>query len=210
MVKTPFHRLRVPLALHSAVRGTPFGMRYTMDETGEILRRAGADHIGLTADVVAAYLSNNHVQVAELPALLANVHAAITRLGQSAPAAEPEIDRPTPGQIRRSIRPDALISFEDRKPYKTLKRHLTKLGLSADEYRAKWGLPRDYPMITASYSEQRSKLALSLGFGQRNRKAAPKLALVAETAAGPAEYDDAVSPSAKPTTRRKPRIATTK
>src|SRR5207244_3051568 len=147
---------------------------------------------------------------AELPALLASVHAAITGLGQSAPSAEPEIDRPTPGQIRKSIRPDALISFEDGKPYKTLKRHLTKLGLSAEEYRAKWGLPRDYPMTAASYSEQRSKLALSIGLGQRNRKATPKLALVAETTAGPAERDDAVAPSADRATRRKPRIAATK
>lgn len=181
-----------------------------MDETSEVLESAGADLIGIAADVVAAYLTRNHVPAADLPSLLVNVHSAFAGLSQSPSSAEPEIDRPTSGQIRRSIKPDALISFEDGKPYKTLKRHLAKLGLSPEEYRAKWGLPRDYPMTAASYSEQRSRNALSHGLGQRNGKATPKLALVAETAAEPAEHHDTAAPAAKRATRRKPGMAATK
>lgn len=156
-----------------------------MDETREVLTPPVADLVEITTDVVTAYLTRNHVSAAELPSLLASVHAAFARLGQSPSSAEPEINRPSLGQIRRSIRPDALISFEDGKPYKTLKRHLAKFGLSPEEYRAKWGLPRDYPMTAASYSEQRSKHALSQRLGQRHKNAAPKLALVAENTMRP-------------------------
>ncbi|KOX59187.1 hypothetical protein ADL19_05630 [Streptomyces purpurogeneiscleroticus] len=179
-----------------------------MDETREVLDPADTDYIRLTADVVAAYLSNNHVQVAEVSALLASVHGAFRGLGQSAPSTAPETNRPTPLQMRRSIRPDALISFEDAKPYKTLKRHITKLGLSPETYREKWGLPLDYPMTAASYSEQRSKLALALGLGQHRKKSAPKLSVVAETIPGAPEHDGASASSlAKPAKRRGPRVA---
>ena len=147
------------------------------------------NHIELAADIVSAYLANNHVAVADVPALIASVHAAVTGLGQTAALSEPET-KATPAQIRKSISPDALISFEDGKPYKTLRRHLTIRGLSPEAYREKHGLPRDYPMVAASYSEQRSALAKDLGLGQQRRKPATKAnsasEKVTETAA-PAE-----------------------
>ena len=79
----------------------------------------------------------------------------------------PQVDRPTAAQIKKSIRPEALISFEDGKPYRTLKRHLTRLGMTPAEYREKWGLASDYPMVAPDYSARRSELAKQLGFGQK-------------------------------------------
>ncbi|MCJ2065731.1 MucR family transcriptional regulator [Methylobacterium sp. J-088] len=129
------------------------------------------DLVGLTADIVSAYVSKNRVSPAEVPALLANVHAAIAGLGQPSESADASIDRPSAAQIRKSVRPDGIVSFLDGKTYKTLKRHLTKNGMTFDEYRARYGLPHDYPSVAASYSEQRSSLAKSLGLGQQRRKA---------------------------------------
>lgn len=125
--------------------------------------------IALAADIVSAYVSNNHVQSAELPKLLSEVHGAIC--GASAadqPIAAPP--RASAQEIKRSVTADFLISFEDGKPYKTLRRHLTLRGLSPVAYRTKWGLDPDYPMTAQSYSEQRSQLARSLGLGQQRRK----------------------------------------
>ena len=130
------------------------------------------DLVALTADIVSAYVSNNRVPPAEMPTLLASVHAAVAGLG-SAPASEkPAVQKLTPAQIRKSITPEALISFIDGKSYKTLKRHLTGNGLTIEQYRERFGLPRDYPSTAASYSEQRSALAKSLGLGLQRRKAA--------------------------------------
>lgn len=130
------------------------------------------DLVALTADIVSAYVSNNRVPPAEMPTLLASVHAAVAGLG-SAPASEkPAVQKLTPAQIRKSITPDALISFIDGKSYKTLKRHLTGNGLTIEQYRERFGLPHDYPSTAASYSEQRSALAKSLGLGLQRRKAA--------------------------------------
>ncbi|SFM62174.1 MucR family transcriptional regulator [Methylobacterium pseudosasicola] len=134
------------------------------------------DFVELTTGIVSAYVSNNHIQGAELAALIANTHAALTGLGQGGATASPATEKLTPAQIRKSITPDALISFEDGKPYKTLRRHLTIRGLTAEAYRERYGLPRDYPMTAASYSEQRSKLAMALGLGQQRKKASPKAA----------------------------------
>ena len=128
---------------------------------------------------MSAYLSNNHVAVSDLPALIASVHAAVNGLGQALATSEPEV-KATPAQIRKSITPDALISFEDCKAYKTLRRHLTIRGLSPEAYRVKHGLPADYPMVTASYSAQRSSLAKSLGLGQQRRKPATKASAIPE------------------------------
>ncbi len=131
--------------------------------------------VTLTADVVSAYVSNNHVQSAELPKLLGEVHEAIRTVSQSGrPSAETGPPKATPQEIRKSISHDFLVSFEDGKPYKTLRRHLTLRGLSPEQYRAKWGLPNDYPMTSASYSEQRSELARALGLGQQRRRAEPE------------------------------------
>jgi len=126
------------------------------------------EFIELAADIIAAYVSNNPVPVAELPALIGNVHAALSDLatGSSQAAAAEEVERATPSQIRKSITPDALISFIDGKPYKTLKRHLTGHGLDPYSYRQRYGLPADYPMVAASYAAQRSELAKSIGLGR--------------------------------------------
>ena len=147
-----------------------------MDENVETIERGATDYIELTTGIVAAYVSNNHVQVAELATLIASTHAALSGIGQGSTAAAPAIEKLSPSQIRKSITPDALISFVDGKPYKTLKRHLTGNGMTFDEYREHYGLPRDYPSVAASYSETRSALAKSLGLGQQRKKATPKAA----------------------------------
>jgi predicted transcriptional regulator len=133
------------------------------------------------SDIVSAYVSNNSVPISELPGLLAGVHAALTKLSAPAATVTETADKPTPAQIRKSVTPDALISFIDGKPYKTLKRHLSRNGLTIEQYRERFGLPRDYPSTAASYSAQRSELARSLGLGQQRRKSAAP----AETAAEP-------------------------
>ncbi|GJE53054.1 hypothetical protein GOFOIKOB_6129 [Methylobacterium tardum] len=124
------------------------------------------------SDIVSAYVSNNSVPISELPGLLAGVHAALTKLSAPAATVTETADKPTPAQIRKSVTPDALISFIDGKPYKTLKRHLSRNGLTIEQYRERFGLPRDYPSTAASYSAQRSELARSLGLGQQRRKSA--------------------------------------
>lgn len=128
------------------------------------------DLLDLVADLVAAYVSNNSIPGSELPALIANVHAALTGLTGSAPVETISTEKLTPAQIRKSITPDGLISFEDGKAYKTLRRHLTTRGLSPETYRAKWGLSADYPMVSAAYSAQRSELARTLGLGRKRPK----------------------------------------
>ncbi|MGU3668414.1 MucR family transcriptional regulator [Methylobacterium sp. A49B] len=141
-------------------------------DEGHVQNGGQSDLVALTADIVSAYVSNNRVPPAEMPALLSSVHAAVAGLGSLPAPAEVGPEKPTPAQIRKSIKPDGLISFIDGKPYKTLKRHLTGNGLTMDEYRERYGLPRDYPSTAASYSEQRSALAKSLGLGQQRRKSA--------------------------------------
>ncbi|GJD82044.1 MucR family transcriptional regulator [Methylobacterium gregans] len=146
--------------------------------------------VALTAEIVSAYVSNNHVQSGELSNLLSVVHGAIAGLvGSSAPA-ETGPPKPAPQEIRRSITHDHLVSFEDGKPYKTLRRHLTLRGLTPEAYREKWGLPRDYPMTSASYSEQRSELARALGLGQQRRRS-PEPEPVHEPAREPAPVAEA-------------------
>lgn len=137
-------------------------------DTGE----TQAGFIELTAEIVSAYVSNNRVQPADLPALVSSVHAAIGGLGKAVGPAEPSIEKPTPAQIKKSITPDALISFLDGKPYKTLKRHLTKHGLDPASYRERFGLPHDYPLTATRYSEARSSLARTLGLGRKKAEAA--------------------------------------
>jgi predicted transcriptional regulator len=126
------------------------------------------DFASITADIVSSYVANNSVHRGDLPNVIASVHAALQ--GLAAPKqAEPE--KPEPRiSIKKSVTPDFLISLEDGKQYKTLKRHLGKLGLTAEEYRAKWGLPADYPMVAPSYAAKRSELARSSGLGQMRRK----------------------------------------
>jgi len=123
----------------------------------------------LTADIVAAHVSNNSVAVNDLPNLIQNVHSALTGISSSRPAAEP---KPEPKvSIRSSVKPDFIVCLEDGKKQKMLKRHLmTNHGMTPDEYRQKWGLPADYPMVAPNYAEQRRTLAKSIGLGTKRRK----------------------------------------
>ncbi|AWN42650.1 MucR family transcriptional regulator [Methylobacterium durans] len=126
----------------------------------------------LVADIVSAYVSNNPVPVAELPALIGNVHQALNGLASgTAQAAAEEIEKAAPSQVKKSITPDSLISFIDGKPYKALKRHLTKHGLDPYSYRQRYGLPNDYPMVAAAYAAQRSELAKAIGLGRAGARA---------------------------------------
>ncbi len=126
--------------------------------------------IEMTAEVVAAYVSKNHVRTAELPELIATVHASLAGMG-SPTHAEPEPSKLVPPvSIKKSITDDYLISLEDGQRYKSLKRHLGGRGLTPVEYRAKWGLPHDYPMVAPAYARARSELAKSFGLGSMRRK----------------------------------------
>ncbi|MBP2498329.1 putative transcriptional regulator [Methylobacterium sp. PvP062] len=183
-----------------------------MDESTSPSVSGQTDPVELTTSIIAAYVANNSVPVSELPALLSSVHAAITGLGGPAASGGPQVEKPTPVQIRKSIRPEALISFIDGKPYKTLKRHLTGNGMSMEEYRERYGLPRDYPSTAASYSEQRSALAKAAGLGQQRRNAAAKAVTAAETVTDAPKASGrkkAVEPAKKPARARKPKKATT-
>jgi len=130
----------------------------------------------LVAEVAAAYFSNSHTSPSDIATVMAQITASLQAVGSA--QVEPEVieDLPaaaqlTSAQIRKSVRPEGLVSFEDGKPYKTLRRHLAARGLTPDAYRAKWGLPDDYPMVSPNYSAARSEMAKTLGFG---RKAAPE------------------------------------
>ena len=128
---------------------------------------ASFDLSTLTADIVSAYVSNNKVETAELASVISQVHQALGSVGQPAVAAQPEPPKPTSAEIRKSRTPEFLTSFVDGRKYKSLKRHLTTNGMTPDEYRTKFGLPKDYPMVAESYSAQRSALAKTLGLGRK-------------------------------------------
>ena len=120
--------------------------------------------ITCTADLAAAYVAHNHLSAAELPTLLTTLHGALCGLSGTLAAYGP-VTKPTPAQIRASIQPDAIISFEDGRPYKMFRRHLRTLGLTPEAYRAKWGLPADYPLVPAAYSVRRSEISKAIGLG---------------------------------------------
>ncbi|RYD50316.1 MAG: transcriptional regulator [Sphingomonadales bacterium] len=134
----------------------------TMSELQETL-------VTLTADIVAAHVSNNSVAVSDLPVLIQNVHGALAGLG--AAAAEPEVKQEPAVSIRSSIKPDFIVCLEDGKKLKMLKRHLmTHYQMTPEQYRAKWNLPADYPMVAPNYAEQRRTLAKKIGLGTKRRK----------------------------------------
>ena len=132
----------------------------------------GADDtlLTLTADIVAAHVSNNSVAVNDLPLLIQNVHSALS--GISGSVSSPE-EKPQPKvAIRASIKPDYIVCLEDGKKQKMLKRHLmTNHNMTPAEYRERWGLPGDYPMVAPNYAEQRRTLAKSIGLGTKRKKA---------------------------------------
>ena len=131
---------------------------------------AGEDTLlTLTADIVAAHVSNNSVAVNDLPNLIQNVHAALAGISGASSAPEP---KPEPKvSIRASVKPDYIVCLEDGKRLKMLKRHLmTHYGMTPDQYRQKWGLASDYPMVAPNYAEQRRTLAKSIGLGTKRRR----------------------------------------
>lgn len=125
------------------------------------------DLVEFSSEIVAAYVSNNAVAPSDLPKLIAEVHTALKGLSKEE-AAEPVEEKKPAVPIRKSVTPDYIICLEDGKKFKSLKRHLrTHYNLSPEEYREKWGLPADYPMVAPSYSATRSKLAKANGLGRK-------------------------------------------
>ena len=135
-----------------------------MDEKSEVIE--------MTADIVSAYVGNNSVAAADLPNLIQSVHRALAGISTGSDVQEAAPKEPAV-PVRRSITPDYLVCLEDGRKFKSLKRHLrTRYDMSPEEYRAKWGLPKDYPMVAPNYAKARSDLAKQMGLGQGGRKPA--------------------------------------
>ena len=128
-----------------------------------------AELVSITASIVAAYVSNNSVSSSELPNLIAETHAALSRAAGRAAPVEREESKPKIA-VKKSVLPDYIICLEDGKKFKSLKRHLrTHYNMSPEEYREKWGLPHDYPMVAPNYAERRRALAKEIGLGTKGR-----------------------------------------
>jgi predicted transcriptional regulator len=126
----------------------------------------GSDILKLASDIVAAYVSNNPVPVGELPGMIKSVHATLGSLSAGVPSEIATSQKPAV-PVKKSITPEHLICLEDGKKLKMLKRYLrSRYGLSPDQYRAKWGLPADYPMVASNYAAQRSEFAKKIGLGR--------------------------------------------
>ncbi|TVR11695.1 MAG: MucR family transcriptional regulator [Salinarimonadaceae bacterium] len=135
-----------------------------------------AHYIELTAEIVSAYVSNNSLPTADLPALIREVHASIEGIATKAAEAPPEPQKPAV-PVKKSVTPDYIICLEDGKQFKSLRRHLrTQYALTPEEYRDKWNLPSDYPMVAPNYAKARSELAKEMGLGQQRRKRRPAAA----------------------------------
>jgi predicted transcriptional regulator len=128
-----------------------------------------ASYIELTAEIVSAYVSNNSVPAGEMAALINQVHQALMRVGGGQGEISAEPLKPAIS-VKRSINPDFIVCLEDGKKFKSLKRHLrTQYNMSPEQYREKWGLPPDYPMVAPNYAAARSQLAKQMGLGQQRR-----------------------------------------
>jgi predicted transcriptional regulator len=133
-------------------------------------RATSPNYIELSADIVSAYVSNNSVPAADLPSLLQSVHAALTQTVQGQKE-EPKAELAPAVSVRRSVTPDYIVCLEDGKKFKSLKRHLrTQYNMTPEQYREKWALPVDYPMVAPNYAKARSELAKEMGLGQQRRK----------------------------------------
>src|SRR3954454_25027959 len=132
-----------------------------------------SNYLQLAADIVSAFVSNNSVPATDLPALIGNVHDALNRVASGSTQQAVEEPKAPAVPIKKSVQPDYIVCLDDGKRFKSLKRHLrTTYNLTPDQYRAKWGLAHDYPMVAPNYAAARSELAKSLGLGQQRRKAA--------------------------------------
>jgi predicted transcriptional regulator len=127
------------------------------------------DLVEMAADIVSAYVSANEIPPQDLPALIRTVHAALQQVAGAAPVAHAGTQEPAV-PLKKSITPDFIVCLEDGKKFKSLKRHLrTRYGMTPDEYRSKWGLPHDYPMVAPNYAKERSNLAKRMGLGHARR-----------------------------------------
>jgi len=130
----------------------------------------GKGYIDLTANIVSAYLSNNPTPASEIPNLISQIHSALVRVSSGRSEAPAEPAKPAVS-LKKSINPDYLVCLEDGKRFKSLKRHLrTQYNMTPEQYREKWGLPADYPMVAPNYAVARSQLAKKMGLGQQQRK----------------------------------------
>ncbi|MBM3531050.1 MAG: MucR family transcriptional regulator [Alphaproteobacteria bacterium] len=128
------------------------------------------DILGLTAEIVAAYLTRNAVATEDIPGLIGKVHLALQRVAGGEPGAVSESLKPAV-PVKKSIHPDFIVCLEDGKKFKSLKRHLrTQYGITPEQYREKWNLPVDYPMVAPNYAAARSQLAKQMGLGQQRRR----------------------------------------
>ena len=128
------------------------------------------NHIELAAEIVSAYVSNNSVPASELATLLGDIHSAIVRVSTGVVVAVPEVAKPAVAP-KKSITNDYIICLEDGRKFKSLKRHLrTQYNMSPEQYREKWALPADYPMVAPAYAKARSALAKQMGLGQQRRR----------------------------------------
>ena len=135
---------------------------------GNSSESANSNLTELTADIVSAYVAKNGVRPEDLTALIGTVFSALSGVG-SAPVQQEKPQAPM--SWKKAIKPDYIVSFEDGKHYKSMKRHLTRLGMTPEQYREKWGLPRDFPMVAPNYSAARSEMARKVGLGQKGRGA---------------------------------------
>lgn len=145
--------------------------------------QAGTSTLEIVVDVVSAYVSRNPVPVAEVPNLIGMVYQSFNSLVSPA---EPAVEEKKPAiSIKKSVTPDYIVCLEDGKKFKSLRRHLsTSFGMTPDEYRAKWKLPADYPMVAPNYSEQRSALAKKVGLGRKPDQKPVRTKAATKTATG--------------------------
>ena len=131
---------------------------------------ASPHYIELAAEIVSAFVSNNSIPMTELPSLIGNVHSALRKVASGGVEQPREELRPAV-PVKKSITPDYIICLEDGRKFKSLKRHLrSAYGMTPEEYRAKWGLPHDYPVVAPNYAKARSDLAKAMGLGQQRKK----------------------------------------
>ena len=131
-------------------------------------------YVELASEIVSAYVTKNAVPMADLPSLIGNVHAALNKAAQGQ-AEQPKEDLKPAVPIKKSVTPDYIVCLDDGKRFKSLKRHLrSAYNSTPDQYRTKWGLPSDYPMVAPNYAKQRSQLARTMGLGQKRRTSAKR------------------------------------